>query len=311
MKPINSVTDNLLCRQFAILLLASAIALPALAQDVQPSPTPSNPSAQSQPAQNTQDSSSVAQDERPVPYTAAPVQPAKEGFWGHMNPFARKNWVRKQIDPINDQLGELGEVNSRNAKDIKDVDARAQAGISRAQSRADDANQLATTAGSQANRANYAAQHAMNHVDTLTTTVNSLDTYQQKAEVDVFFHGGQPVLSTEARKRLDDLADQVNGQPGYILEVEAHSPAAGAVGIQNSERLAEAVKRYLVTEHEIPVYRMHAVALGNARSEDDDRPVHSSSVHIRLMENSLAAQEPAPSPQGGAAASLSGAERPD
>ncbi len=45
--------------------------------------------------------------------------------------------------------------------------------------------------------------------------------------------------------------------------MEAHSPAAGSAGIQSSERLAEAVKRYLVTEHQIPVYRMHSVALGN------------------------------------------------
>jgi hypothetical protein len=73
--------------------------------------------------------------------------------------------------------------------------------------------------------------------------------------------------------------------------------------------LANAVKRYLVTQHEIPVYRMHAVALGNAREADDqdNKPVRISSVHIRLMENSLAAQAAAP-PQG--AASLNGAERP-
>ena len=47
--------------------------------------------------------------------------------------------------------------------------------------------------------------------------------------------------------------------------MEAHSPGAGSAGIQNSERMAEAVERYLVTEHQIPVYRMHSVALGNAQ----------------------------------------------
>ncbi len=75
---------------------------------------------------------------------------------------------------------------------------------------------------------------------------------------------------------MTTLAATVTGQQGYILEVEAHSPAAGSVGIQNSERLAEAVKRYLVTEHEIPVYRMHAVALGNAQDaatgDEDAKP---------------------------------------
>jgi len=72
--------------------------------------------------------------------------------------------------------------------------------------------------------------------------------------------------------------------------------------------LADSVKRYLV-EHDIPVFRLHAVALGNvpAAGSDDNKPVRISSVHIRLMENSLAARDAA-SPQG--AVSSNGAERP-
>jgi outer membrane protein OmpA-like peptidoglycan-associated protein len=292
--------------QLATLLLLSALGASASAQSARTSGTV----ATAQSVQSNQDGLSSDAQEPPVPYSAAPVKPAKEGFWGRVNPFARKKWVKNQIDPITGQISELNEVNGKNSRDIRDVDSRARAGISRAQSTADDANQTATAAGSRAQLAHTTAQNAMNHVDGLTTTVNGLDTYGQLAEVDVLFRGGQPVLSAAARKTLDDLAAKVTGQPGYILEVEAHSPAAGAVGIQNSERLAEVVKRYLVTEHDIPVYRMHAVALGNARSKDDDgdnRPIHLSSVHIRLMENSLAAQG-ASSPQS--AASLTGTERP-
>jgi outer membrane protein OmpA-like peptidoglycan-associated protein len=209
--------------------------------------------------------------------------------------------VKKQTDPINDRLSELDEINAKNAKDIQDVDSRAQAGIRQAQSAADSANQMATAANTQAQNANGIAQGAAGHVDTLNTTVNGLDQYRQVTEAEVKFRGGSPVLSADARKQLDDLAASVTGQQGYILEVEAHSPLAGSAGIQSSERLAEAVKRYLVTTHEIPVYRMHAVALGNAHSQadTDDKPVRTSSVHIRLMENSLAAQGAAP-PNGGA-----------
>jgi hypothetical protein len=103
----------------------------------------------------------------------------------------------------------------------------------------------------------------------------------------------------------------VNGRQGYIIELEAHSPGRGTVGIQNSQRLAAVVNRYLV-EHDIPVYRLHAVALGNAQvatnnADEQAAPVRKSSVHVRLMENSLAAQGAA-SPQG--AASSTGAERP-
>jgi outer membrane protein OmpA-like peptidoglycan-associated protein len=225
--------------------------------------------------------------------------------------MARKKWVKKQTDPINDRLSELDEVNAKNAKDIQDVDGRAQAGIRQAQSTADAANQTATAAGTQAQNANNIAQGASGHVDKLHTTVNGIDQYKSINELDVAFKGGQAVLSEDAKKQLDDLADSVKGHQGYIVEVEAHSPAHGSLGIQNSERLAASVKRYLV-EHDIPVYRLHAVALGNAQpagaaGSDDAKPVRTSSVHIRLMENSLAARDAA-SPQG--AASTTGAERP-
>jgi hypothetical protein len=232
----------------------------------------------------------------------------KEGFWGRVNPWARKKWVKKQTDPINDRLSELDEINAKNSKDIQDVDSRAQAGIRQAQSAADSANQMATAANTQAQNASGIAQGASGHVDKLNTTVNGLDQYRQVTEAEVKFRGGSPILSADAKKQLDDLAASVAGQQGYILEVEARSPLAGGAGIQSSERMAEAVKRYLATEHEIPVYRMHAVALGNAhnQSDEDNKPVRSSSVHIRLMENSLAAQGAAP-PQG--VASSTGAER--
>jgi hypothetical protein len=280
--------------QLAILLLASAVGIPALAQQAQPTGT-----AQDTPPSMAQQQTSASPS----------ITPAKEGFWGRINPWARKKWVKKQTDPINDRLTELDGLNAKNSKDIQDMDGRAQAGIRQAQSAADAANQTATTAGTQAQQANTAAQSAAGHVDQLNGTVNGLDQYHQVTEAEVKFRGGTPILSADARKQLDDLAASVDGQHGYILDVEAHSPLAGSAGIQNSERLAEAVKRYLVTEHEIPVYRMHAVALGNARGngEDDSVRVRTSSVHVRLMENSLAAQGAAP-PQG--VASSTGAERP-
>src|SRR5579863_1452746 len=284
--------------QLAVLALASAIAIPAGAfaqsasgsQDNPPSTTQSQPSQTAKPLNNT----------------------SKEGFWGRVNPMARKKWVKRQTDPINDRLTELDEVNAKNAKDIQDVDSRAQAGIKQAQSTADKANETATAAGTQAQNANQVATTASGHVDQLHTTVNGIDAYKSINELDVPFKRGSSALSDDAKKQLDDLATSLKDHKGYIVEVEAHSPAHGTVGITNSERLAESVKRYLV-EHDIPVYRVHAVALGNAQTAEattgteEAKPLRTSSVHVRLMENSLAARDAA-SPQG--AASTTGAERP-
>ncbi len=280
---------------FPSFLLASALVVPAVAQ-------------QSQPAAG--DSASTPP---PAAQTTSTTPTDKEGFWGHLNPLARKKWVKKRIDPINDRLTELDQVNAKNATDIKDVDARAQAGIKHAQDTADAANQTATAAGNRAQTASGIAQGASGHVDQLNTTVSGLDQYHQISDIEVPFRGGSPVLSEDARGELDQLAANLAGHQGYIIEMEARSPGVGAPGIQTSQRLAESVERYLLTEHQIPVYRMHYVALGNtppaAAAGDDSKPqrVRKSIVHIRLMENSLAAQG-STSPHG--VASTTGAERP-
>jgi len=295
---LSTVVRTLSPSQFAVVLLASAISIPVVAQqssDQQPQSAP--PAAMQQPS----------------PSASSTNNTDKEGFWGRVNPFARKKWVKKRLDPINDRLTELDEVNAKNAQQIKDVDARAQAGIHQAQSTADAANQTATAAGQQAQNASNVAQGASGHVDQLNTTVNGLDQYHQVSDLDIPFRGG-PTLTKAAKDQLDGMAANLAGHQGYILEIEARSPGSGAMGIQNSQRLAESVERYMVTEHQIPVYRMHFVALGNAPMEtqgDDNggKParVKASSVHVRLMENSLAAPDSA-SPHG--VASTTGAERP-
>jgi hypothetical protein len=274
----NAANSILFYRQLALFLLAFAVGIPVLAQEAQPAALPQdNPP-------------SMAQEQ---PLASPSPRAPKEGFWGRVNPFARKKWVKRQTDPINDRLGELDQVNAKNARDIQDVDSRAQAGIRRVQSRADAAHQAALAADARARQAGSTAQGAAGHVDELNGTVNGLDQFHQVTETEIVFRGGQPVLSAAARRRLDELAASLDGQHGYILEMEARSPLSGSAGIQSSARLGEAVKRYLVTRHEIPVYRLHTVALGNARGEKQAgaRPAHTNSVRIRLMENSLAAQQ--------------------
>lgn len=266
--------------QVAFIALASALSISASAQ--QPADGTSNPTpSATQPSPGAQEKLSA---------------PPKEGFWGKVNPFARKKWVDNRITPIRGELNELDEVNAKNARDIKDVDSRATAGINKAQSAADQANQVASAAGDQAKQAGTVAGQASGKVDQINGTVNGLDQYNEKDTVTVAFKGGSSVLSAAAKKQLDDMAANLAGHQGYLLEVEAHAPGAGTVGIQNSTRYADAVKRYLVTEHQIPVYRMHAVALGNApvaaaqTGDTKATPIHKSYVELRLMENSLAAQ---------------------
>lgn len=269
------------------LLLAASLGVPAFAQTSSSSnaQVQTGATASSQPAgqanANPADNSSYA--------TGQPLQTqSKEGFWGHMNPFARKKWVNRQIDPVKDRLNELDQLQAKNANDIKDVDSRAQAGIHQAQSTADQANQTAVAANTTATQASQTAQQANDRTNQLNSTVSNLDQYQKVNDTEIRFRAGQTVLNAKAKDALGQIATQVQGQKGYIVEVAGYSPVRGQAGIQNSQHMTEAVVRYLA-EQQIPVYRIHQVAMGNAPLEDSNGTVHGSVVRVTLMQNSLAA----------------------
>jgi outer membrane protein OmpA-like peptidoglycan-associated protein len=293
----------------SVLLLGGAIGVSALAQTtVTPAQTTDKPAASTTADPN--DATTYA--------TGKPLQPdSKEGFWGHVNPFARKKWVNRQIDPVKDRLNELDQLQAKNANDIKDVDGRAQAGIHQAQSTADQANQTAVAANTTATQANSTAMQASDRTNKLNSTVSNLDQYQKVNDTEIRFRAGQTVLNAKAKDALSQIATQLQGQKGYIVEVAGYSHARGQAGIQSSQHMADAVVRYLA-EQQIPVYRIHQVAMGNAPVDDSDKGVTSGSVvRVTLMTNSLAAlnsssndgsspigatQQPSaqPSPQGAA-----------
>jgi len=220
---------------------------------------------------------------------------SNEGFWGHLNPFARKKWVARQINPVKDRLNELDQLSAKNANDIKDFDARAQAGIHQAQTTADAANVQALGASTQAAQAQELASRANGQTDQLNKTVASLDQYKPLTETELRFRAGQTVLNAKAKEALDQIATQLEGQKGYIVEVQGYSSTRGHAGIANSEQISDAVVRYLVVDHSIPVYRIHQIALGNAPLESESGTLHGSLVHVTLMENSLATLSSTPS----------------
>jgi outer membrane protein OmpA-like peptidoglycan-associated protein len=214
-----------------------------------------------------------------------------EGFWGHLNPMARKKWVNRQLNPVKDRLNELDQLTAANAQQIKDVDARTQAGISKASQEAQLADQHATVAGNTANQAQQLSQQASTQTTNIGNTVSNLDQYQTVNSVEIRFRPGQTVLGENAKEALDQLAGQLQGQRGYLLDVQGYSPLHGSAGVATSHRMASAVTRYLVTQHQVPLYKIHEIGLGNAPLTNSDTSTrrHGSIVEVTLMHNSLSA----------------------
>ena len=91
-----------------VLPLAATLVLPALAQlsptDQQNAPTanqssPSSPSIAQSATDQASSSPQMASGKEPLTYER------HEGFWGKINPFARKKYVQRQMQPIREQAG--------------------------------------------------------------------------------------------------------------------------------------------------------------------------------------------------------------
>jgi outer membrane protein OmpA-like peptidoglycan-associated protein len=255
-------------RILVTLPLAAMLAFPAFAQ------TPSS---------STQDQSNppAAAQSTETATGKQPLQaPAREGFWGRVNPFARKNYVKRQTDPIRDRVNELDDLTAANSKAIKDTDSRAQAGIKLASDKANEADQHAIDAGNKATMAQQSAQQASTRIQTVETVVGNIDQYKASNQTEIRFKPGQTVLSKNAKDALDEMANGVKGQRGYIIEVQGFSSGKGQVAIQNSQKMAESVVRYMVLNHEIPVYRIYLVGMGNAPVAGTDADANAKTKHI-------------------------------
>jgi len=281
-------------RILVTLPLAAMLAFPAVAQ-TSSSQDQSNSAAATQSTQST-DTATGKQPLQP---------PSREGFWGRVNPFARKNYVKRQTDPIRDRVNELDDLTAANGKAIKDTDARAQAGIKMASDKANDADQHAIDAGNKATMAQQSAQQASARIQTVETVVGNIDQYKASNQTEIRFKPGQTVLSKNAKDALDEMANSVKGQRGYIIEVQGFSSGKGQIAIENSQKMAESVVRYMVLNHEIPVYRIYLVGMGNAPVAGDDadaktKHISGGRVEISLLKNDLeqlSSNSPAPDQQ--------------
>jgi outer membrane protein OmpA-like peptidoglycan-associated protein len=272
-------------RTIFALLLAVVLAMPVFAQDNSTPPT-----------QATTTQSATPTTSRDTATGKEPLQPeTREGFWGRVNPFARKKYVARQTQPIRDRINELDELTASNSKAIKDTDSRAQQGIQLASAKASEADQHAIDAGNKAQAAQQTAQQAHTRLNTVEQVVTNIDQYQPTTQTEIRFKPGQTVLSQNAKTALDEMATPLKSQRGYVVEVQGFSSGHGQVAIANSQKMAESVVRYLVLNHDIPVYRIYLVGMGNApvpaatasTSEAKPKRITGGRVEISLLKNNL------------------------
>ena len=206
---------------------------------------------------------------------------------------ASKKYVRNEVTPTVNKVNELDDMTAKNTHDIKDVDARAQQGIQQVNSKAVAADQKALAAGQSADQANLNANKAGTRVTSLAGTVENLDNYKPVKGTTVLFGFDKAVLTRKDKQTIDDIAQQIQSQKHYIIQVEGYTDATGSAdyNYQLSQRRADAVIQYLAQKYNVPAFKIFLIGLGKdnpvAQNSSASGRAKNRRVDVRLMTNSL------------------------
>jgi OOP family OmpA-OmpF porin len=109
-----------------------------------------------------------------------------------------------------------------------------------------------------ADNALAAAKAASADVQATNDRISQIDNYEAKQNITVNFKVNSAVLSDDAKTALDEIAQQAKNEKGYLIQVTGFASADGSEAKNRalSEKRADAVRRYLAENHDIPLHRM-------------------------------------------------------
>jgi OOP family OmpA-OmpF porin len=197
-----------------------------------------------------------------------------------------RNRVNERVTPLEQRTGELEETSRRNSQDI----ARIGEGISEVRGRADRAQAQADAAQARADEANNRASATETSVGELKA---NLDRYALQNTATVNFNFDSAQLTPEAEAALDQIASQIRDRGNFILEIQGFADSTGSDAYNNrlTQRRADAVRRYLAEQHNIPLFRMHILGFGEVRAVADNATregrAQNRRVEIRLLTRNI------------------------
>ncbi|MBM3775837.1 MAG: OmpA family protein [Acidobacteria bacterium] len=186
--------------------------------------------------------------------------------------------IQAKVDQVGDQTVKQGQAIEETRGEVKAVDERASSGISAAKeramtadARANEALGVGKDALTKAGQASEAAQKNAQELSGLRQVVANLDDYKLQAETSVPFRFNQHRLSDEARQELDKLVADKGKFKRYFIAVEGYTDRSGTAeyNAMLSRRRADSVVQYLVAQHDIPIYRIHMIGLGEQRPAEE------------------------------------------
>jgi len=176
------------------------------------------------------------------------------------------------LEGVGDSSGSLSASKVRfdksNLQTAQSIDARvspaeerltaAEQNAQRVSGQIDELMAISNAAKGGAKAAQDTADAAVAGVNATNKRISDLDDYVVQSTATVNFKVGSAVLSPEAKASLDQIATASTSLKGYTIEVTGFASAEGDTKKNKalSERRAQAVKEYLIENHNIPLRRI-------------------------------------------------------
>ncbi|HZH33417.1 MAG TPA: OmpA family protein [Pyrinomonadaceae bacterium] len=134
------------------------------------------------------------------------------------------------------------------------------------------------------------ADAAVAGVNATNQRITEMDDFVVQDQAAVNFKVGSAVLSQEAKTQLDTMAQTAMSAKGYVVEVTGFADSTGSTEKNRalSERRAEAVRRYLVENHGIPLRRiLQSYGYGEMQAVADNKTrdgrAQNRRVEVKLL----------------------------
>jgi peptidoglycan-associated lipoprotein len=189
---------------------------------------------------------------------------------------ATKKFVRTEVGNVNAKVDTLG----KSLEETQERTRRNEERIGAVDQKAEAAGRSAQDARGAADAAAGAAQKVNGRVDQVVTEVAATNAAVAAVRKLLFevtlneqqgnFAAGKAGLPDTAKARLDEVVGQLKSDPRNIfIEIEGHTDNTGAADLNQKLGLerAEAVKRYLYEQHQVPLHKMNVISYG------EDKPV--------------------------------------
>jgi outer membrane protein OmpA-like peptidoglycan-associated protein len=177
---------------------------------------------------------------------------------------ATKKFVRTSVGEVNEKVDSQGRA-------IEETQERTR----RNEGRISDVDQKAGAAAQSAQQANAAAAAAHGAANEVGGRVETMDRANRRLVYEVVlsedqgnFKFGKTTLPDETKAKIDQMVAQLKQDPKNIyLEIEGHTDSVGAAKTNEWIGLAraEAVKKYLYDQYQIPLHKMNVISYGKEK----------------------------------------------